>query len=207
MSLIRRAVLGATLALAVGGLARAAEPAAVPVVMTTDQGVVELDLYPAKAPVTVANFLRYIDEGRFKGARFYRVVRAETDPNLKAPIQVIQGGIDDEAHRGQMLPPIAHETTASSGLSHVDGVISMARDGPGTATSEFFITVGDNRALDFGGLRNPDGQGYAAFGRVTKGIDVVRKIQGQPSNAPTDVVYVKGQILERPVQILSIKRK
>jgi peptidyl-prolyl cis-trans isomerase A (cyclophilin A) len=83
----------------------------------------------------------------------------------------------------------------------------MARDGPGTATSEFFITVGDNRALDFGGLRNPDGQGYAAFGRVTQGMDVVRKIQGQPSNAPTDVVYVKGQILERPVQILSIKRK
>ena len=180
---------------------------AVPVVMTTDLGVVELELYPDKAPITVANFLRYVDEGRFDGATFYRVVRAGTDPNPKAPIQVIQGGIDSDAHRGQMLPPIAHETTAMSGLSHTDGVISMARDGPGTATSEFFITVGDNTSLDFGGARNPDGQGYAAFGRVTQGMDVVRKIQAQPSDAPTPVTFVKGQILERPVEILTIRRK
>ena len=205
VKLARRAMLGAALTLAMAGGALAAP--ATPVVMTTDLGVVELELYPDKAPVTVANFLRYVDEGRFDGATFYRVVRAGTDPNPKAPIQVIQGGIDSDAHRGQMLPPIAHETTAKTGLSHTDGVISMARDGPGTATSEFFITVGDNTSLDFGGARNPDGQGYAAFGRVTHGMDVVRKIQAQPSDAPTPVTFVKGQILERPVEILSIRRK
>ncbi|WP_312163279.1 peptidylprolyl isomerase [Phenylobacterium sp.] len=207
MKLVRRAVLGAALFLAAAGPGPAAPPAAVPVVMTTDLGVVELELYPDRAPLTVANFLRYVDEGRYAGATFYRVVRAATDPNPKAPIQVIQGGIDSDARRGQMQPPIAHETTATSGLSHTDGVISMARDGPGSATSEFFITVGDNTSLDFGGARNPDGQGYAAFGRVTGGMDVVRRIQGQPSDAPTDVVYVKGQILERPVEILTIRRK
>ena len=205
VTLVRRAMLGAALTLAMAGYALAAP--AVPVVMTTDLGVVELELYPDKAPITVANFLRYVDEGRFDGATFYRVVRAGTDPNPKAPIQVIQGGIDSDAHRGQMLPPIAHETTAMSGLSHTDGVISMARDGPGSATSEFFITVGDNTSLDFGGARNPDGQGYAAFGRVTQGMDVVRKIQAQPSDAPPPVVFVKGQILERPVEILTIRRK
>lgn len=207
IKLVRRAVLGAALTLTAAGVALAAAPASVPVVMTTDLGVVELELYPAQAPVSVANFLRYVDEGRYAGATFYRVVRAGTDPNPKAPIQVIQGGIDSDAHRGQMLPPIAHETTATSKISHTDGVISMARDGPGTATSEFFITVGDNTSLDFGGARNPDGQGYAAFGRVTQGMDVVRKIQSQPSDAPTPVTFVKGQILERPVEILSIRRK
>ena len=207
MKLVRRTALGAALGLMLSGAAWAGSLPPVMVVMTTDAGAVELELYPAKAPVTTANFLRYVDEGRYAGAQFYRVVRADTDPNLKAPIQVIQGGIDDEAHRGQMLPPIAHETTAKTGLSHADGVISMARDGPGTATSEFFITVGDNTSLDFGGARNPDGQGYAAFGRVTQGMDVVRKIQSQPSDAPPPVVFVKGQILERPVEILSIRRK
>ena len=205
VKLARRAMLGAALTLAMAGGALAAP--ATPVVMTTDLGVVELELYPDKAPVTVANFLRYVDEGRFDGATFYRVVRAGTDPNPKAPIQVIQGGIDSDAHRGQMLPPIAHETTAKTGLSHTAGVISMTRDGPGTATSEIFITVGDNTSLDFGGARNPDGQGYAAFGRVTHGMDVVRKIQAQPSDVPTPVTFVKGQILERPVEILSIRRK
>ena len=203
----RRVFLGAMAALAAAPAA--AQPATGPVKVRLDtaDGPIVLELYPDKAPITAGNFLRYVDEKRFDGATFYRVVRAGTDPNPKAPIQVIQGGIDSDAHRGQMLPPIAHETTAKSGLSHTDGVISMARDGPGSATSEFFITVGDNTSLDFGGARNPDGQGYAAFGRVTHGMDVVRKIQAQPSDAPTPVTFVKGQILERPVEILSIRRK
>ena len=195
---------GLILAAPQSALAAAAKPR---VAIKTPRGTIIVELEPRRAPLTVANFLRYVDEGRFDGATFYRVVRAGTDPNPKAPIQVIQGGIDSDAHRGQMLPPIAHETTAKTGLSHTDGVISMARDGPGTATSEFFITVGDNTSLDFGGARNPDGQGYAAFGRVTHGMDVVRKIQAQPSDAPTPVTFVKGQILERPVEILSIRRK
>ena len=207
MKLVRRTALGAALGLMLCGGACAGSLPPVMVVMTTDAGAVELELYPAKAPVTTANFLRYVDEGRYAGAQFYRVVRADTDPNLKAPIQVIQGGIDSDAHRGQMLAPIAHEPTGQTGLSHADGVISMARDGPGTATSEFFITLGDNTSLDQGGQRNPDGAGYAAFGRVTKGMDVVRAIQAMPSNAPTPEPIVRGQILEKPVQILSVKRK
>jgi peptidyl-prolyl cis-trans isomerase A (cyclophilin A) len=205
MKLVRRTALGVTLGLALCGASFAAEPVAV--VMTTDAGVIELELYPDKAPVTSANFLRYVDEGRYAGAQFYRVVRARTDPNPNAPIQVIQGGIDSDAHRGQMLAPIAHETTGATGISHTDGVISMARDGPGTATSEFFITLGDNSSLDQGGKRNPDGAGYAAFGRVTKGMEVVRAIQAMPSDAPTPEPIVRGQILEKPVAILSVKRK
>ena len=207
MKLVRRTALGAALGLMFSGAAWAAGPSPVAVVMTTDAGVVELELYPDKAPVTTANFLRYVDEGRYAGAQFYRVVRARTDPNPNAPIQVIQGGIDSDAHRGQMLAPIAHEPTGATGIGHTDGVISMARDGPGTATSEFFITLGDNTSLDQGGKRNPDGAGYAAFGRVTQGMEVVRAIQAMPSDAPTPEPIVRGQILEKPVAILSIKRK
>ena len=204
MQMVRRAVLATAFALA---FAPAALAAPVGVVMTTDAGVIELELYPDKAPITAGNFLRYVDENRYAGAKFYRVVRVDADPNPRAPIRVIQGGIDDDAHRGQMLPPIAHEPTGKTGIVHGDGIISMARDGPGTATSEFFITIGDNSSLDQGGKRNPDGVGYAAFGKVTKGMDVVRAIQAMPSDAPPPDPIVKGQILERPVQILSIKRK
>ena len=202
----RRTLLQAAGAWLVARPLRAAAPGAT-VALLTSLGEIEIEVDAVRAPLTAANFLRYVDEGRYVGAQFYRVVRADTDPNLKAPIQVIQGGIDSDAHRGQMLAPIAHEPTGQTGLSHADGVISMARDGPGTATSEFFITLGDNTSLDQGGKRNPDGAGYAAFGRVTKGMDVVRAIQAMPSNAPTPEPIVRGQILEKPVQILSVKRK
>lgn len=175
----------------------------VEVVMKTSMGDIIIELYPERAPVTVANFLRYVDENRYAGARFYRTVRKDNDRNPKYPVNVIQGGIDYK----EALPPIAHETTQASGLRHVDGTISMARMAVGTASSEFFICIGDNPSLDFGTLRNADRQGFAAFGRVISGMDVVRKIQAVPSNAPTDEPYVRGQMIEQPVKISSITRR
>ena len=149
------------------------------VTITTDLGQIEIELYPDKAPFTTENFLQYVDEDRFKGATFYRVVTLDNQPDDSIRIEVIQGGLVDDDHP-RALPPIAHETTAETGIRHKDGVISMARWTPGTATGEFYICVNDQPELDFGGKRNPDGQGFAAFGRVIKGMDVVRAIQRLP---------------------------
>lgn len=187
----------------VGPEEHAVQARTVEVVMTTSMGEVVIELYPDHAPVTVANFLRYVDDSRYDGAKFYRTVRADNDRNPKYPINVIQGGIDYQAP----FPPIAHEMTKATGLRHVDGTISMARMTVGTASSEFFICIGDNPSLDFGALRNADGQGFAAFGRVTSGMDVVRGIHASSSNAPTDEPYVRGQTLDEPVKILSVKRR
>jgi len=164
------------------------------VIISTEVGDIILELYPAEAPVTVANFLRYVEEDRFKEATFYRVVTLDNQPNSKIKIEVIQGGLFEDEHP-DMLPPIAHETTKQTGILHKDGVISMARYGPGTATSEFFICVGDQPSLDFGGRRNGDGAGFAAFGKVIKGMDVVREIQQLPS---------KEQYLEPRVKIIKV---
>lgn len=173
--------------------------------METTRGNIVLELYPDIAPVTTANFLRYVDEGLYDGAAFYRAARPGNDPM----ITVIQGGLwrpwtagGDEDFEAP-LPPIAHETTAMSGLSHTDGVLSMARDGPGTASSEIFIAVGDNTSLDFGGRRNPDGKGFAAFGRVVGGMDVVRAINAAPTR---DGEGFDGQLLAEPVTIVSVSR-
>ncbi len=162
----------------------------------TQQGNITIELYPEQAPITVANFLKYIDENRLKEATFYRVVTPNNQPNSDIKIEVIQGGLFEDIHP-DMLEPIAHETTKQTGILHKDGVISMARYGPGTATSEFFICVGDQPSLDFGGRRNGDGVGFAAFGKVIEGMDVVRKIQALPA---------KEQYLEPRLKILSVKR-
>ncbi len=148
--------------------------------ISTPEGDITLELYPEQAPVTVSNFLRYVEEDRFKEATFYRVVTLHNQPNSKIKIEVIQGGLFEDEHP-DMLPPIAHETTKQTGILHKDGVISMARYGPGTATSEFFICVGDQPSLDFGGRRNGDGVGFAAFGKVIDGMEVVRRIQKLPN--------------------------
>jgi len=161
------------------------------VVISTGLGNITVELYPDKAPVTVANFMRYVREDRFRGAAFYRVVTPDNQPGTDVKIEVIQGGLFDDNHP-QALPPIPHETTRRTGIRHLDGTISMARYGPGTATSEFFICIGDQPSLDYGGKRNPDGQGYAAFGRVIDGMNVVKKIQQQPET---------NQYLDRPVKI------
>jgi peptidyl-prolyl cis-trans isomerase A (cyclophilin A) len=165
-------------------LVTGAEVAANPkVMMRTSLGEITLEIYVDKAPITAGNFLKYVRENRLQGAAFYRVVREDNQPHNKVKISVIQGGLmADTDIPEKSLPPIAHETTTQTGILHKDGVISMARLEPGTATSEFFICVGDQPELDFGGKRNPDGQGFAAFGRVIKGMDVVRRIQQQPTN-------------------------
>ncbi len=170
--------------------------------MTTSLGDIELELYPDKAPVTVENFLRLVGGAHLEVGTFYRVVSPDND-NGSPVISVIQGGIGDA---DSPFPPIAHETTADTGLPHLDGSISMARAEVGTATTEFFICIGDQPALDFGGTRNNDGQGFAVFGRVIKGMDVVRAIHESPADAPTDDAYVQGQILEEPVDIISLRR-
>lgn len=166
------------------------------IVIKTELGEIVLELYPEQAPITVANFLKYIDENRFKDAVFYRTVKPDNQPDNNIKIEVIQGGLFDDFHP-DMLPPVGHETTKQSGVLHKDGVISMARNEPGSATSEFFICIGNQPSLDYGGMRNPDGQGFAAFGKVIKGMDVVRKIQQLPS---------KNQYLKPHLKIISIER-
>lgn len=180
----------------------AAAPAPVRVTMRTALGPIVIELYPDKAPISVANFLAHADRHLLDGGSFYRTVGPWNDNN-PATISVIQGGLNrDEGP----LPAIAHETTRATGLRHADGVISMARDAPGTAGAEFFICIGDNPALDFGGARNPDGQGFAAFGRVVEGMDVVRKIHKARAVSSASDPYLKGQMIEKPVMIQKLSR-
>lgn len=152
------------------------------VIIETKFGEIELELYPGKAPKTVAAFLANIDAGIYKNGSFYRVLKAEelpTDFNTG----IIQGGVwKGENLSAKPIHGIDHESTKQTGLSHTDGIISMARKDTGTATTEFFICIGDQSSLDFGRKGNPDGQGYAAFGTVFKGMDIVRKIQAQKSS-------------------------
>jgi len=180
----------------------AAAPAPVRLQMITDLGVIVLELYPDRAPITVANFLAYADKHLLDGGSFYRTVSPRNDNN-PATISVIQGGLNRD---DSPMPAIAHETTKVTGLLHTDGVISMARAAPGTAGSEFFICLGDNPALDFGGARNPDGQGFAAFGRVVECMSVVRLIHDAPTTSSADDPYLKGQIIAKPVQIQKLSR-
>ena len=167
------------------------------VLLRTEMGDIRVEVYPRQAPVTASNFLEYVDQGLWEGAVFYRVVRMDNQPVNPVKIEVIQGGLFENAG-SQALPAIEHETTERTGLKHVDGAFSMARLEPGTAGSEFFICVGNQPELDFGGRRNPDGQGFAVFGTVIEGMDVVRSIQQMDTD---------GQMLKRPVEILSISKE
>ena len=164
------------------------------VVIKTEMGDITVEIYADKAPVTGLNFLKYVQENLYKGAFFYRVVTIDNQPDDSIRIEVIQGGLYEDDHPA-MLRPIFHETTAETGILHTNGVISMARWEPGTATSEFFICVGDQPELDYGGRRNPDGQGFAAFGKVIKGMNVVKKIHVQPAD---------GQYLNPVIPILEV---
>jgi peptidyl-prolyl cis-trans isomerase A (cyclophilin A) len=166
------------------------------VVIQTIAGDIEVEVDTLRAPITAANFLRYVDLGFYRLGRFHRTVRADNQPANKVKITVVQAGLD--SLRVKDFPPIPLERTNVTKLAHKDGTISMARDGPNTATSDFFICIGDQPALDFGGKRNPDGQGFAAFGRVLQGMDVVRRI----NLAPAD-----GQQLSPPIKVLNIVRK
>jgi peptidyl-prolyl cis-trans isomerase A (cyclophilin A) len=162
----------------------------------TALGAFEVEIDPARAPVTAANFLKYVDGGFYDGGRVHRSARLETQAARPVKIEVIQAGINP-VRRSEAFPPIPLERTSVTGILHKDGALSMARSGPDTATSDFFICIGDQPSLDFGGARNPDGQGFAAFGRVVSGMDVVRTIHKAPA---------EGENLSPPVRIFSARR-
>jgi peptidyl-prolyl cis-trans isomerase A (cyclophilin A) len=166
------------------------------VVFSTDLGDFEVAVDRERAPVTAANFLRYVDAGHYNGGIFHRTVKLDNQPGNKVLIEVVQAGANSSS--GPDFPAIALERTNKTGITHRDGTISMARDAADTATSDFFICINDQPSLDFGGKRNPDGQGFAAFGHVISGMDVIKKIQASPAD---------GQKLTPPVRIISAKRK
>lgn len=174
------------------------------VIVHSNAGDIILELYPEAAPKTVANFLRYVDAGHYRDSSFYRVVRLDNQSHQPVKIEVIQGGMGI-IEAPPPFSPIAHETTRDSGIQHLAGTISMSRLEPGSASSEFFICVTDQPALDFGGKRYPDGQGFAAFGRVVSGMEVVRRIQAGATDH-SDSGYARGQMLQEPVQIHDILR-
>jgi peptidyl-prolyl cis-trans isomerase A (cyclophilin A) len=173
------------------------EKGMVRVIIETEMGQIEVAIDTVRAPVTAANFLRYLDARHYDGGRFHRTVKMDNQPDKKIKIEVIQAGVSPEKAKSD-FPAIPLERTNKTGLLHKDGAISMARDGPDTATSDFFICIGDQPELDYGGKRNPDGQGFAAFGRVVRGMDVVRRIQ---------TASAEGQSLKPPIMIFSIRRK
>ena len=161
------------------------------VVIETDHGSITVEIDTENAPGTAANFLHYVENGFYDGGRFHRTVTTENQPNDEIRIEVAQGGVNPERD-DERNAPIPLERTTLTGLRHLDGTISMARFAPDSAVSDFFFCIGDQPELDFGGKRNPDGQGFAAFGRVVDGMDVVRAIQRQPH---------EGQRLTPPVTI------
>ncbi len=180
-----------------------AVPAAVPaatvsVVMTTSEGPITLALEKDRAPLTTANFLRYVDQKRLDGVTFYRAMKLDADAGL------IQGGPQGEVKR--LLPPVKHEPTTQTGLSHVDGTISLARFAPGSATADFFITVGPVLSLDANPAGSGDTAGFAAFGHVVEGMDVVKRILAAPTSPTAGVGVMKGQMIAAPVKILTVLR-
>lgn len=174
--------------------------------LETEYGSIVLELHADSAPGTVANFLHYVDQKLYDGTRFYRVVRLDNQVNSPVKIEVIQGGLQNDSTK--MFAPIPQETTQKTGLKHLDGTLSMARGKPDSGTSEFFICINDQPELDFGGKRNPDGQGFAAFGRVVSGMDVVRRIQQGETGAPgpTNAYANPMQLLKTPVTIRKAER-
>lgn len=188
----RLAMIALPLVVTMGPLAAQAKP--VHIVIETSLGNIDADLDSARAPNSVSNFLRYVDAGLYSKGVFHRTVYHDTKP---VKITVIQAGADP-ARRGEFFAPIDLERTSVTGLKHEDGTLSMARAGINSATNEFFICVGAQPELDFGGKRNADGQGFAAFGKVTKGMDIVRAINTAPAN---------GETLTPPIEILRIRRR
>ena len=171
------------------------------VVIETELGSIEVQLEPERAPVTVANFLRYVDAGMYDGGRFHRAVTLTNQTRQDVKIEVIQGGRSAEnAKERRGFGAIALERTSLTGLKHSDGAISMARGAsPDSAVSDFFICINDQPALDYGGARSGDGQGFAAFGRVVRGMDIVRRIQQSPADPK--------ERLTPPIKIVRISRK
>ena len=185
----------------------------VQVVFETEVGDIEVELFPGRAPLSAAQFLAHVDAGSYEGASFYRVTR-ESDGSA---IDVVQGGLlagavldgsDAYAEGYSSTTAVAHETTDQTGIANERGTLAFARLDPGTADTEIFFNVRDNPELDTGFTEDGrDGYGYATFGRVVEGMQVLDEIQQMPSDAPTPMETVRGQILEQPVLIRSIYRK
>ncbi len=169
------------------------------IIIETEAGDIEVELYLKQAPKTVAAFLSFVDSGFYKKGSFYRVLNADNQVTGASGSRLIQGGIWKTNHsKAVALSGVPHETTQQTGILHKNGTISLAREKPGSAGSEFFICVGDQPGFDYGGENNPDGQGYAAFGQVVRGLDVVRAIYERPEN---------NQSFTPPVSIDNIIRK
>ena len=189
--------VAACVATTLGAVVPAQSPGLVRVLIETELGEIEIELEADKAPLTAANFLRYLDAGFFDDGLFHRSARLDNQVRDDVLIEVIQGGPNRERTR-RPFPPIELERTRDTGLKHLDGTISMARGGPDSAASGFFICIGEQPSLDFGGDRNADGQGFAAFGRVVRGMDVVRRIHASPTG--------RGERLAPPILIVKASR-
>jgi peptidyl-prolyl cis-trans isomerase A (cyclophilin A) len=167
------------------------------ILIKTQLGDIEVELFPDKAPKTVAAFLSYVDSGFYNNTSFYRVLKTEDFPT-PGNTGIIQGGLwQTNPGKKIAIPGIVHESTKQTGLTHQSGTISLARLAPGTANTEFFICIGDQSPLDFGRRGTEDGQGYAAFGEVFDGMDIVRKIQAQKSH---------GDKFDEKIEIYKISR-
>lgn len=166
------------------------------VLLRTEFGDIELALDATRAPLTVSNFLRYVEAGFYDGGAFHRTVTLANQPTNAVKIEVVQASANP-AKTNQLFPPITLERTRDTGLRHRKGTVSMARIGPDTAQDHFFICVGDQPELDFGGRRNPDSQGFAAFGRVVGGMNVMRRIHASPAD---------GQSLKPKIRIHNASR-
>lgn len=181
----------------------APKPATVKVSLVTSEGPILLELEKERAPITTKNFLRYVDARRFDNSSFYRAVGAVGAPN-GIDYGLVQGGVKYDPKK--LFPPIAHEPTSKTGLSHTDGAISMARLAPGTASGDWFITVGPMTSMDANPAAAGDNQGYAVFGHVVEGMDVVKKILAAPRSPTLGEGVMKGQMLAPTIKIISAKR-
>ena len=168
------------------------------VVVHTELGDIEIEVDTARAPGTAANFLKYVDARHFDAGTWHRTVKMDNQPDNQIKIEVIQAAVNPDKAKDS-FPPIPLERTNKTGILHKDGTVSMARGAADSATSGFFICINDQPSLDFGGMRNADGQGFAAFGHVVRGMDVVRRIQQAPN---TD-----AQRLTPPVKIIAVTRR
>ncbi len=194
----RREVLAGAAALAASpALAQAANPK---VAITTDHGVITAEIFVDKAPITAGNFLRYVDTKRYDDSQFYRAVKTPGATDLG----LIEGGVPN--HPEHLLPPIKHEPTTQTGIHNTDGTLSLARFAPGTGQADFSIVVGDGTYLDADPSQPGDNLGFAAFGRVSEGMDVVKTILGLPANGVARNPTMKGQILSPPVKIITMRR-
>lgn len=197
----RRTVLVTAVALAASPAFAQTPRPPVRVTLSTSEGPIVIELNLDKAPITAGNFLRYVDMKRMDGATFYR---ASKPPGGGDDFGLVQGGLQNDP--AKLLKPIAHESTLVTGLSHVDGAISMGRLAPGTATADFFILVGDQTYLDADPKAPGDNQGFAAFGKVVEGMDVVRKILNLPRSPTAGEGVMKGEMLQKPLVITTARR-